>query len=165
MQGFAMGRTARAEGELMNEDIVIVPVIFGAFSFMFWTVFSTVRRFKIARLQANVQSRLVEKFNSTQDLLTYVQTDAGRQFLDSLSVERSSPYWRIIGAVQSSIILAFFGAALLFLRGRVSGAEEGFLVFGTIFVTLGVGFAISSAVSYSLSKSFGLLNGAVSHRS
>jgi hypothetical protein len=163
MQGFAIGRRAHAKGDFM--DAIVVAVIFGAFSFMFWTIFSTIRRFKIARLQADVQSRLVEKFNSTQDLLSYVQTDAGRQFLNSLSVERSSPYWRIIGAVQASIVMAFFGAALLFLRGRVSGAEEGFLVFGTIFVTLGVGFAISSAVSYSLSKSFGLLNGAVSHRS
>ena len=149
----------------MNEDIVIVPVIFGAFSFMFWTIFSTIRRFKIARLQADVQARLVEKFGTTQDLLAYVQTDAGKQFLEALSVERTSPYWRIIGAVQAGIVMFLFGLALLFLRGRVSGADEGFLVFGTIFVTLGVGFAISSAVSYSLSKSFGLLNGAVSHRS
>src|ERR1700687_3693951 len=143
--GLRVGEQLRRKGERMNEDIVIVPVIFGAFSFMFWTIFSTIRRFKIARLQADVQSRLVEKFNSSQDLLSYVQTDAGKQFLDSLSVERGSPYWRIIGAVQASIILGFFGAPLLFLRGRVSGGEEGFLVFGTIFVTLGVGFAISSA--------------------
>ncbi len=149
----------------MSEDIIIVPVILSAFSFMFWTLFSTIRRFKIAKLQADVQARLVEKFGTSQDLLAYVQTDAGKQILESLSVERTSPYSRIIGAVQAGIILFLFGLALLFLRGRVSGAEEGFLVFGTIFVTLGIGFAISAGVSYSLSKSFGLLNGAMPHRS
>ena len=149
----------------MNEDIIIVPVILSAFSFMFWTLFSTIRRFKIAKLQADVQARLLEKFGTSQDLLAYVQTDAGKQLLDSLTVERTSPYWRIIGAIQAGIIMFLFGGALLFLRGRVSGAQEGFLVFGTIFVTLGIGFAISAGVSYSLSKSFGLLNGAMPHRS
>jgi hypothetical protein len=149
----------------MNEDIVLFPVAFGAMTFVLWTIFSTIRRFKIAKLQADLQARLIEKFGATQDLLAYVQTDAGKQVLESLSVERTSPYSRIIGAVQVGIIMFFFGLALLFLRGRVSGAEEGFLVFGTIFVTLGVGFAISAGVSYSLSKSFGLLDGAISRRS
>jgi hypothetical protein len=149
----------------MNEDIVLFPILFGAMCFVLWTIFSTIRRFKIAKLQADVQNRLIEKFGTTQDLLAYVQTDAGKQLLESWSVERTSPYSRIIGAVQAGIIMFLFGLALLFLRGRVSGAEEGFLVFGTIFVTLGIGFAISAGVSYSLSKSFGLLNGAISRRS
>jgi hypothetical protein len=148
----------------MNEDIVLFPVAFGAMTFVLWTIFSTIRRFKIAKLQADVQNRLIEKFGTTQDLLAYVQTDAGKQLLESLSVERTSPFSRIIGAVQAGIIMFLFGLALLFLRGRVSGAEEGFLVFGTVFVTLGVGFAISAAASYSLSKSFGLLNGTMSRR-
>jgi hypothetical protein len=148
----------------MNEDIVLFPVAFGAMTFVLWTIFSTIRRFKIAKLQADVQNRLIEKFGTTQDLLAYVQTDAGKQLLESLSVERTSPFSRIIGAVQAGIIMFLFGLALLFLRGRVSGAEEGFLVFGTVFVTLGIGFAISAAASYSLSKSFGLLNGTMSRR-
>jgi hypothetical protein len=148
----------------MNEDIIIVPVIFGAFCFVLWTVFSTIHRFKIAKLQSEVQTKLVEKFGTTQDLLAYVQTEAGQHFLESLSVERISPYGRIIGAVQVGIVLAFFGASLLFLRGRVSGVEEGFMVFGTVFVTLGFAFAMAAGASYSLSKSFGLLDRADSHR-
>jgi len=48
---------------------------------------------------------------------------------------------------------------LLFLRNRVSGAEQGFLVSGTLITVLGIGFGLSSAASYYLSKSFGLLNG------
>jgi hypothetical protein len=50
------------------------------------------------------------------------------------------------------------GAALLFLRNRVSGGEQVLLVFGTIFATLGIAFVLAAAASYSLSKSFGLLN-------
>jgi hypothetical protein len=58
-----------------------------------------------------------------------------------------------------------FGAALLILRNQVSVADtEGFLILGTLSCSLGVGFALSAAASYYLSKSFGLLNGSVSQR-
>jgi hypothetical protein len=55
--------------------------------------------------------------------------------------------------------------AFLFLRGRVSGAEEGFLVFGTITLSLGTGFGLAAVLSYFLSKSFGLLSETVGNRS
>ena len=139
--------------------IIILPILFGACTFVLWTIFSTIRRYKIARLQADIQAKLVDKFGTTQDLLAYSDTEAGKEFLRSLNLEQQrSPYGRIIGAVQAGIVSAFFGAALLFLRGRVSGGEEAFLVFGTVFVTLGIAFILSAGASYSLSKSFGLFN-------
>ncbi len=136
--------------------IVIVPVIFGVIGWIAWSAFNAIRRFKIAKLQAEVQTRLLDRFGSSQDLLAYAQTEAGRHFLDSLSVERSSAYGRIIGAIQTGIILLFFGLALFLLRNRVY-AWEVFLVFGTLMIALGVGFALSGIVSYYLSKHFGLL--------
>jgi hypothetical protein len=142
----------------MNEDIVIAPVIFSFFAWLAWVVFSTIRRFKIAKLQAEVQHKLLEKVGSGQELLAYAQTDAGKKLLESLRVEGVSPYTRIIGALQTAIVMVSLGVALLFLRGRVSGAEEGFLVFGTLITVLGVGFGLSSAASYYLSRSFGLLD-------
>jgi hypothetical protein len=132
----------------------------GFFSWFVWMVFSTIRRLRIAKLQADVQSKLLEKVGSGQELLAYAQTDAGKELLASLRVESaSSPYGRIIGALQTSIVMICVGLALLFLRGRVSGPEEAFLVFGTLITLLGVGFGLSAAASYYLSKSFGLLNG------
>jgi hypothetical protein len=56
-----------------------------------------------------------------------------------------------------------FGAALLLLHNHVSVSGEGFVVLGTLICALGVGFALSAAASYYLSKSFGLLNGSASH--
>jgi hypothetical protein len=143
----------------VNEDFLVIPVVFSFFAWLVWVLFSTIRRYKIAKLQADVQSKLLEKVGSGQELLAYAQTDAGKKLLESLRVEGVSPYARIIGALQTAIVMVSLGVALLFLRGRVSGAEEGFLVFGTLITTLGVGFGLSSAASYYLSKSFGLLNG------
>jgi len=143
----------------MNEDVVIVPAFLVFFSFIGWMIFSTIRRVRVAKLQAAAHAGLLAKISSGQELLAYAQTEAGKQLLESLRVENMSPYTRIISALQTAIVMISFGAALLFLRGRVSGAEEGFLVFGTIITVLGIGFALSSAASYYLSKSFGLLNG------
>jgi hypothetical protein len=148
----------------VNEDIVIVPIIFGLLGFVAWITLSTIRRYKTAKLQAGVQTKLLEKFGSGQELLAYVQSDAGKQFLDSLTMEQGTPYGRILGATQVGIILVLLGLALLFLRGRVAGAEEGFLVSGTLALSLGIGFGLSAALSYFLSKSFGLLRETIAHR-
>jgi hypothetical protein len=144
----------------MSSDIVIgttVPCMFGWFV---WVIFSTFRRYKIAKLQAEVQSKLIEKLGSGEELLAYGQTDAGRKLLESVRVETISPvHTKIIGALQTAIVMVSLGVALLLLRGRVPDAEQGLLVFGTIITVLGIGFGISSAASYYLSKAFGLLNG------
>ena len=148
----------------MSEEVVLFPIFFGLVGFVIWTIFSNIRRYKTTKLQAGLQTKLLEKYGSGQELLAYVQSDAGRRFLESLTMEQRTPYGRILGAAQTSVVLILLALALLFLRGRVSGAEEGFLVFGTITFSLGVGFGLSAALSYYLSKSFGLLSESTEHR-
>lgn len=142
----------------MHEEVVLFPIFFSLIGFVVWTIFSTIRRYKTAKLQAGLQTKLLEKFGSGQDLLAYIQSDAGKRFLESLTMEHRTPYGRILGAAQASVVLILLSLALLFLRGRVSGGEEGFLVLGAIILSLGIGFGGSAALSYYLSKSFGLLS-------
>ena len=148
----------------MNSDIIVAITLPGMFAWFAWVILSSIRRYKIAKLQAEVQTKLLEKVGSGQELLAYAQTEAGRELLESLKVERVSPHGRIIGALQTGIILFLFGIALLLLRNHVSSGSEGFVVSGTLICALGVGFTTSAGASYYLSKSFGLMNGAPSHR-
>jgi len=143
----------------MSPDVVAAIVIPGMFGWIAWVIFSTIRRYKIARLQAEVQTRLLEKVGSGQDLLAYAQTEPGRQLLESLKVERISPHGKIIGALQAGIVLFIFGVALVMLRHQAPGTGEGFVILGTLLAALGIGFGISSAAAFYLSRSFGLLNG------
>jgi len=148
----------------VTQDIakITIPVMFCWFA---WVIFTTIRRYKIAKVQAEVQAKLLEKVGSGQELLAYAQTDTGMQLLESLKVERVAPHGRIIGALQTGIIFLMLGLALLILRYQVSVADqEGFVILGTLSSSLGVGFALSAAASYYLSKSFGLLNGSASRR-
>lgn len=148
----------------MNPDLIVAFTLPAMFSWLAWIIFSTFRRYKIAKLQAEVQSRLLERVGSGQDLLAYAQTDAGKHMLESLQVERvvsQVPYGKILGALQAGIVLFFFGSGLLWLRGHLSTPQnsDGFTVLGTLSITLGLGFGFSAAVSYFLSRSWGLLNG------
>jgi hypothetical protein len=147
----------------MNPDWIIPITVPAMFAWFVWVIFNTFRRYKIAKLQADVQSRLLEKVASSQDLLAYAQTDAGKQLLASLQVERTlspAPYGKILGALQAGIVLFCFGIAMVWLRGHVSASNvDGFTVLGALSIALGVGFGISATASYFLSRSFGLLNG------
>ena len=149
----------------MSEDVVILPLLMATFGSVVWIIFATIRRYKTAKLQAGVQTKLLEKFGSGQELLAYIQSDAGKRFTESLTMEQRTPYGRILGATQAGVILILLGLALLFLRGRVSGGDEGFLVSGTIILSLGVGFGLSAALSFFLSKSLGLLSESTAPRS
>jgi hypothetical protein len=143
----------------MNSDVMGMIAIPSMFAWISWAILSTIRRYKIAKLQAEVQTKLLDKVGTGPDLLAYAQTEAGKELLQSLRVERVSPYGRILGALQTGIVLTLFGAALLMFHNR----NEGFLLIGAVITALGFGFILSAVASYYLSKSFGLLNGAPSH--
>ncbi len=143
----------------MNTDQVMLFTVPGMVVLLFWTVFSTIRRFKIAKTQAQVQMKLLEKFSSGQDLLAYLNSEAGKRFLETTAIEqvRANPIGRILTSVQVGVILAVAGVALFFMGRQFPDAVRGFVAFGTLALALGVGFLLSAGVSYRLSKSFGLL--------
>jgi len=110
------------------------------------------------RTAAEVHTKLLEKFGAGQELLAYLDTEAGKRLLQSAPVEEvKSPYKRILQAVQTGVISTLLGVACLILRGAVSEAAQEFLVFGVLALSVGVAFLLSAAVTYFLSKSFGLL--------
>lgn len=92
----------------MNPDLLVAVTIPSMFGWFAWLIFSTVRRYKIAKLQAEVQTKLLEKVGSSQELLAYAQTETGKELLESLKVERVSPsrknYRRPAGRNYSSLV-------------------------------------------------------------
>jgi hypothetical protein len=141
----------------MRAETIPVIAVFSTISWVAWLLFSSIRRYKIAQLQADIQGRLLQRFDSPDGLLGYVQSDAGRQLIKSMGIERSTPYSQILKGVQAGIVFVFFGAGMLRLHAWNIG-DEGPLVFGTLALALGLGFGVAAGVSYFLSRSFGLLS-------
>lgn len=143
----------------MNKDLVMMPMVLIFWAWALWFIFTAIHRFKTVKLRAELRDRLLDKLGSSPELLAYLQTDAGKQFLEPITTEPRTPQARIVGALEISAVLVLFGAALLLLHWTAAVAEPGLLVFGALILALGVGFALAAAVSYFLSRSFGLING------
>ncbi|HZM96678.1 MAG TPA: hypothetical protein VFB92_24830 [Vicinamibacterales bacterium] len=117
------------------------------------------------RMQIDVHSKILDRMQSNEDLLAYVQTPAGRNFLEfapgSTRPEPrfpGAPFGRILWSVQAGVVLAAFGIGLRYAQGTVP--EEimpAFTVLAIIVMSLGIGAVISAVVAYFLSSRLGLL--------
>ena len=121
------------------------------------------QQIKISQLQADMQNRLMDKFGSSQEMMEYLGSEAGERFMKSATIERGSPYGKILGSIQSGVILTLAGVAALAFRAELGPGDEAALSFaflGMLFLALGLGFLISSLAAYLLSKKWGVINGA-----
>ncbi len=121
----------------------------------------TIGKVRVVKLQVGVQTKLLDKLHTAENLIAYGETEAGRNFLASLVEERSarnSPHRSILSGVQAGILLVTFGGTLLLLHHVEVLPAGAFLVFGAISVALGVGFGLAAGATYGLSRKFGLLD-------
>lgn len=139
----------------MQTDVVAIIAVFSTISFITWTIFSSVRRYKMARVQADVQTVLLARFDSAQNMAAYVDTDAGKRFLSSLAFEREAPLAPMLDCVRWGIVIMFLGAALCLLRG-IHAVDPDVIVPGILALALGLGFEIAAFVSWYLYRSLGL---------
>ena len=141
---------------------------FGAFAMVSWIVYTIVnglRRWHQQRVLNQFQTKLLDRIGSVSELGTFLNTEAGERFLKGLttiSEAAVSPQARILRAVQSGAVLAVLGLSL-YLYGWLtptirSEVTNGINAVATIFLGLGVGFLVSAALSYRLSKQMGLLS-------
>jgi len=121
---------------------------------------------RLSKIQAEVHTKLMDRFSSNDELLTYVQTPPGRRFLESgpsplqeVAPAMGAPFSRILWSVQLGTVLLVSGVGLLFLSGRaIQEAREFFYIAGCLATAIGAGFVVSAAAAYILSRRLGLLD-------
>ena len=123
---------------------------------------------RLSKVQAEVHTRLLDRFNTNEELMAYIATPAGARFLSSapISLDAGSasrnmgaPLSRIMLSLQAGLVLAAAGVGLMLASQTVTQSEavEPLHILGVISIALGAGFAISAAVSFLISKKLGLL--------
>jgi hypothetical protein len=121
---------------------------------------------KLSKVQYEVHSKLLDRFTSNEDLLTYMQTPAGRHFLEAAPLRlpeeprsMSAPFWRILWSVQVGIVMSLTGIGLLYVSSTfIDEPAELFRVLGVVSLALGGGFLVSAGAAYALSRRLGLLD-------
>jgi len=159
-------------GERMWErllDAMGFVIIFGGLVSLFaWLVRSLMdyRRWgRLAKVQAEAHTKLLDRFTANDELIAYVQSPAGSQFLQSAPIaldpgarRMGAPVTRILWSVQAGLVLGMAGVGLRYISGSLTddGAREPMYVLGVLGMALGVGFLLSALVSYVLAQRLGL---------
>jgi hypothetical protein len=120
---------------------------------------------KLSKVQYDVHTKLLDRFTSNEDLLAYMQTPAGRRFLEAAPVQlpeeprsMAAPLSRILWSAQAGIVLLLTGIGLLYVSSTfIDEPAELFRVVGVVSLALGGGFIVSAIAAYLLSRRLGLL--------
>jgi len=120
---------------------------------------------RIFKLQTDVHSKLIERFGSNQELLTYMGTDAGRRFLEAAPIPIDfEPQQRVPNAVarvltplQIGIVLSLLGGGFLILSHAEADMRISMMALGTLFLMPGLGFILSACITWLLAGRLGLI--------
>jgi len=142
-------------------------IILSVATWVIRTVIDHRRWLRVSRIQTEVHSKLLDRFTSNQDLLSYIQTSAGKRFLESapISIEPASralgaPLGRIFFSIQAGVVLALAGAGLSWISQTLSDPEitQPLFVIGVLALAVGVGFVLSAVIAYVMSRRLGLFD-------
>lgn len=139
--------------------LIVLPVMTLA---MAWVIGAIVGAFKHRaqlRAQTDFHNKMIDKFGSAEEFTAYLQSEAGKGFFDKLSVEPASPLSKILSSIKTGLILTLIGLGLIFLSPQFPGPDIGSILtlLGVISLATGLGFLISSVISYRLAKGWGLI--------
>ncbi|MBY0496448.1 MAG: hypothetical protein K2Y23_19750 [Cyanobacteria bacterium] len=123
------------------------------------------RWLKASAVQLQIHTKLMERMTTNEELLAYVQSSAGRRFLEAApirpeaEVTTNAPVGSIVWAMMAGIVLATLGLGFRFAGIYIGDneAQKALMVVGIIVMSLGAGFVLASGMAYVLSSRLGLI--------
>jgi hypothetical protein len=120
---------------------------------------------RIFKMQSDVHGRLIERFTSNQELAVYMQSEAGRKFLEAAPIPVAfdqhqrvpSAIARVLTPLQAGIVMVLLGLGLLSLQQAGPDTQIPMRILGTLVLAPGIGFIISAGVSWFLAQRLGLM--------
>jgi hypothetical protein len=109
-------------------------------------------RLRRLELQADVQSKLIEKFGTSSELLAFLQSETGRQFVNG--VQKGNIVLmrdRIAAGFSRAIIFSFLGAAFIVLWLIMD--NRGLAWPGVLLLFLGAGYLVATWATTRMSQS------------
>lgn len=163
----AAPRSSGVESELISDGIpfLVFLCILGALLWLTHVLLENRRWNRIFKLQTDVHGKLLERFGTSQEVLTYMGTEAGKRFLEATPIAVGfepqqpvpSPLARVLTPLQIGVVMTLLGLGLILVRRSVPDADAPLLVLGTIVLTPGLGFIISAAITWGLARRLGLM--------
>lgn len=121
---------------------------------------------RLSKIQTEVHTKLLDRFSTNDDLLAYIQTPAGRKFLESAPINVSAPQaisaplGRILWSAQAGAVLTVLGLGIILVsQNTLEEVAPPLAAMGAIVLALGVGFLVSAFLAYALTRRFNLMPG------
>ena len=136
-------------------------------SVLVWLVRAVIqhrRWLKSSQVQADVHSKLMDRMTTNEELLAYIQSPAGRRFLEAVPPKPeaeapgfSAPVGSILWSMMAGIVFATVGAGFRVAAGTIGDdVQRAFTVVGVILFSLGIGFLIAALMAFVVSSRLGL---------
>jgi hypothetical protein len=149
------------------EGFTIGAVILGIATGVLWLIKTLVdhRRWsRLSKIQTEVHNKVLDRMQSNEDLLAYIQTPAGKRFLESAPIPMDSPrsigapLGRILWSAQAGAVLTVLGIGIEVVSSKaIEDVAPPLAAMGAVVIALGIGFLVSAALAYFLTRRFGLL--------
>jgi len=142
----------------------VLALVTGVLTWLVRTLIEHRRWSRMSKVQAEVHNKLMDRFTANEDLLAYIQTPAGKRFLESAPIALdgapravAAPVSRILWSVQVGLVLAAAGFGLEYVSGSIEKTvSQPLFAMGVLAISIGIGFVLSAIVSYVLSRRLGL---------
>jgi len=156
-----------AAPRIMGDLIPLVASV-AFFAALVWIIriFVDARRWnRTFKQQSEIHGRLIEKLGTNQDLVAYMETEAGKRFLMTSPVAAGPEFGqrmpntvsRVLTSLSAGIVLALLGIGFLLLRNAGPDTSEPMLIVGTLLLMPGIGFILSAGVTWFLAQRLGLM--------
>jgi hypothetical protein len=145
--------------------VAFVLILFATLIIWLVRAFIQHRRWlKASQVQADVHTKLMERMTNNEELLAYIQSPAGRRFLEAAPVRPeadspsfSAPIGSIIWSLMAGIVLTVLGVGFRYAGNFVKDdAHDAIVVVGVIILSLGIGFVFASLMAFAVSSRLGL---------
>ena len=146
---------------------LIIMTITAGIVFLVKTVVEHWRWQRALKAQGDLNTKLIDRFASSEALLAYLQSPEGKALTGAPALAQpaarmmDAPLSRIFWSLQAGAVLAFAGVGLVFVSTRMTGEIQeltpAIFAFGTVVLTIGLGFLVSSIISFLLSQRLGLV--------
>lgn len=128
---------------ILSSSAMVVLVVF----------FVTRARQRRVEAQVEMQGKLIDRFGSAPELISFLHSPAGRQFISGVqSAPEVLTRERILSGFTRAVVLSSLGLAFLFLTFLY---DDDWAVPASIVFALGVGYFAATLISYKLSAKIG----------
>lgn len=157
-------RVMRSAVEFAGVALIVMTITTGIV-FLVKTVVEHRRWQRAMKAQNELNTKLIDRFASSEDLLAYIQSPQGKALTEGPIMPQAAPramgapLSRIFWSMQSGIVLGALGGGLIVVSSTAAEPEVATFLHGVgvVVLMIGIGFAVSAVVSYLLSQRLGLV--------